>query len=92
MNVWIEQYLEFKLNSIELNERSFPIYELNKIKLLFTRTQSGRLKLKAIFKDQEIYFAINHKKLNDSCLDHYYFIFAKMVMIKLQLMGKKHNS
>jgi hypothetical protein len=52
MNVWVEKQLEFKVNSIELNERPFAIYELNKIKLLFTRIASGRLKLKAIFKDE----------------------------------------
>jgi hypothetical protein len=29
--------------------------------------------------------------MSEACLDHYYFIFAKIITLKLQLMGRKTN-
>lgn len=62
---------------------------MSKVKLLFTRTQSGCLKMKVNNREEEVFFAVNHKKINDACLDHYYYIFARIVALKLQLMGKR---
>lgn len=41
---------------------------------------------------EDIFFAVDHKKLNELCLDHYYYLFAKIVTLKLQLMGKRSFS
>jgi hypothetical protein len=75
-----------------LAERNIPIYDLNKIKLFFTRTQTGCYKLKITHKDEDLHFAVNHKHINELCLDHYYYLFARIVTLKLQLMGKKVNA
>ena len=67
------------------------MYQLSKVKLFFTRTQSGCLKFKlSQGKDQEeIMCAIDHTKGGSFLLDSYYHIFAKIVTLKLQLMGRK---
>lgn len=58
--------------------------------MLLQRTQSGCLKLKVTSRNVDIFFAVNPFKLQEShFLDHYYFIFAKIVSMKLQLMGRK---
>jgi hypothetical protein len=65
------------------------LYNITKAKLLFIRTQAGNFKMKITCQKEDIFFAIDHKKLNELCLDHYYYIFAKIVSLKLQLMGKR---
>ena len=47
--------------------------------------------MKITCQKEDIFFAIDHKKLNELCLDHYYYIFAKIVSLKLQLMGKRFS-
>jgi hypothetical protein len=47
--------------------------------------------MKVTFKVEDIFFAVDHKKLNELCLDHYYYFFAKIVTLKLQIMGKKNT-
>jgi hypothetical protein len=64
---------------------------LTKIKLFFIRTPNGNYKMKVTFKVEDIFFAVDHKKLNELCLDHYYYFFAKIVTLKLQIMGKKNT-
>ena len=74
---------------MEIGERSVVLYDITKIKLFFIRTLNGNYKLKVTCKDEDIFFAVDHKKLNELCLDHYYYLFAKIVTLKLQIMGKK---
>lgn len=70
-----------------------PLYDITKTKLFFSKTQSGCLKMKVTYKDDEdIYFAVNPKQINEYFLDHYYYIFAKIISLKLQLMGRKQNT
>ena len=89
VDVWVERPLEFKEHSIEIGDISVPVYALTKVKLFFTRTQSGCLKFKLTLDKEDIYCAINHTKGGSMLLDSYYHIFAKVVSLKLQLMGRK---
>lgn len=52
------------------------------------RTPNGNCKMKVCCKDEDIFFAVDHKKLHELCLDHYYYLFAKIITLKLQLMGR----
>ena len=42
--------------------------------------------------DEDFFFAVNPKQINELFLDHYYYIFARIVTLKLQLMGRKLNT
>ena len=56
-----------------------------------TETISGKKKMKICLKDEEIYLAAGTNKFAyNQYLDHYYFIFAKIITLKLNLMGRKH--
>jgi hypothetical protein len=73
-----------------LGERTIPIYDISKVKLIIQPTQTGSFKIKLTVKEEDIFLAVNSKKMNDlHFLDQYYFVFAKIVSLKLQLMGKK---
>ena len=48
--------------------------------------------MKLTYKEEDVHFAVDHKKLHDLCLDHYYYIFAKIISLKFQLMGKNINN
>lgn len=55
-------------------------------------THSGKKKMKISLKDEQIFIAASHNKFAESqYLDHYYFIFAKIITLKLNLMGRKSN-
>lgn len=89
-NIWIERWLEFKENSVQIGERVIPIYDISKAKMIIHPTPTGSLKIKLTVKEEEVFLAASPKKMNDlHYLDQYYFIFAKIVTLKLQLMGKK---
>ena len=41
-------------------------------------------------KEEEVFLAVNPKRINEvHYLDQYYFIFAKIISLKLQLMGRR---
>lgn len=65
------------------------MYDVTKTKLLFNRTPNGNYKMKITYKEEDLFCGVDHKKLNELCLDHYYYLFAKIVSMKLHLMGKK---
>ncbi len=45
--------------------------------------------MKITVKDQDNFLAVDGRRINDLCLDHAYFIFARIITSKLQLMGKR---
>lgn len=58
--------------------------------MIIQPTQTGSFKIKLTVKEEDIYLAVNSKKKNDiHFLDQYYYVFAKIVTLKLQLMGRK---
>jgi hypothetical protein len=61
------------------------------VKLLFAPTPTGCLRLKLTLADEEeVLLAVNSKRINAlHFLDQSYFIFAKLVALKLQLMGRR---
>jgi hypothetical protein len=74
---------------MELGLKNIPIYDITKIKMMIQPTQAGNYKIKLTVKEENVYLAVN-KKMNDTYfLDQLYFIFAKIIMLKLQLMGRK---
>lgn len=83
INIWLEKVLQFRAQTIEIGDRSIPIYDLAKVKLFFVRTPNGACKMKVCCRDEDVFFAVDHKKLHELCLDHYYYIFAKIVTVKL---------
>ncbi len=65
------------------------MYDINKLKLPFTYTPTGAVKMKITAKNEDNYLAVDNKRINDYCLDHAYFIFARIITSKILLMGKK---
>ncbi len=59
--------------------------------MIIQPTQTGSFKIKVTIKEEEdVYLAVNPKKKNDlHFLDQYYYVFARIVTLKLQLMGRK---
>jgi hypothetical protein len=78
---------------LELADRSIPIYDIGKIKFIFDPTPSGSFRIKLTLpKEEEVFLAVNAKRINEvHYLDQYYFIFAKIISLKLQLMGRRPN-
>lgn len=89
-NIWTEQTLEFRENSLALGNRTLPLYDINKIKMIFEPTQTGCYRVKLTVGKEEVFFAASHRKMNEvHFLDMYYFLFAKVIALKLQIMGRK---
>lgn len=62
--------------------------------MIFQLTQTGNYRIKLTLKEEEeVFIAVSPKKINELFfLDQFYFIFAKILSIKLQIMGKKINN
>lgn len=45
-NIWVERWLEFRENAVALGERTLPLYDINKAKMIAEPTQAGSLKIK----------------------------------------------
>ena len=72
-------------------DRIIPLEHISKIRIVaYPLTPSGSQRLKLTLASKEdLFLAVNPKRLNES---HYlgmaYFLFAKLVSMKLQLMGR----
>jgi hypothetical protein len=54
-------------------------------------TPSGSLRIKLTLADaEEVFLAVNGKRINEvHFLDQYYFVFARLITLKLQIMGRR---
>jgi hypothetical protein len=90
MNIWTERWLELRENSLLLGERTLPLYDINKAKMIIEPTQSGSLKIKLTLGKEEVFLAASPKRMDEMhFVSHYYLIFARIVALKLQIMGRK---
>lgn len=89
-NIWVERWLEIRENALSLADRNLPLYDITKAKMIVEPTQAGSLKVKLTLAKEEVFLAAHPKKMQEGYfLDQYYFIFARIVSLKLQLMGRK---
>lgn len=89
-NIWTERWLEFRENSLALGDRTLPLYDVSKAKMIFEATQTGSLKVKLTVGKEEVFLAASPKKMSEThFLDQYYFIFARIIALKLQIMGRR---
>ena len=63
-----------------------------KVKLILDPTPSGNFRIKLTLPKEEVFLAVSAKRINEvHYLDQYYFVFARIISLKLQLMGRRAN-
>lgn len=56
--------LEFRENSLELADRTLPLYDINKAKMIIEPTQGGSFKIKLTLGKEDIFLAASPKRKN----------------------------